>query len=122
MKTIDTKLVAITLLPVMILSLSGCGSNSKVGKTYKFSCPYGDAYIYLYDGWSADSGRGECKNVYEKKYTGGAWCASGSFTYDKSKLTFTSGSFKGKSYTRSELGLKYDSKNHALYVFGKLYC
>lgn len=121
MKTIVTKLTAIILLPVMVLSLAGCGRNSQVGRTYKFFSPNGDSYVYLYEGWSSDSGRGTCKNVYETKYSGGAWCASGSFTYNKSNLTFTSGKFKGKSYTRNELRLKYDSKNNVLYVFDKFY-
>ena len=39
----------------------------------------------------------------------------------RGNLTFTSGKFKGKSYTRNELRLKYDSKNNVLYVFDKFY-
>ena len=121
MNRISTKLFAVILLPVMVFSLSGCGSYSKIGREYKFTSPYQDAYIYLFDGWSADSGSGVCQNVYETKYSRGAWCASGRFTYDKTTLTFTSGKYKGRSYTRAELGLRYDSKNNAIIVYGKPY-
>lgn len=121
MKRIGTKIAAAMLLPAMVLSMAGCSGLNKLGKDVRFFRPEKNAYIQLNRGWNLNSGHGYCQNVYEKKYSGGSWCATGRFTYTDDYFLFTSGAYKGKGYTKSEMRLTYNSNRQVLYVFDQFY-
>lgn len=105
----------------MVLSFAGCGSQSRIGKRTKFVSTETMHWIRLYKSWSETSGSGECCGVLEYKYSGGSWSASGEFSYDDSSLWFTGGAYNKKTFSRSDLGLKYDDNNSILTVCGKQY-
>jgi len=121
MKNKLIRLIALTLLAVSIVSLTGCGDRLGKKTTYyansKISRKH---YITLNKGWGKKSGSGYANNAYYEVDWIGYWDLTGDFDYTTSSVKMTSGNKKNKKFEDKDM-VKMSEDTKTLTVYGEKY-
>lgn len=121
MKNKLIRLIALTLLAVSIVSLTGCGDRLGKKTTYYANSKLSSSHhITLNKGWSRKSGTGHANKAYYEVDWVGYWDLTGDFDYTSTSVTMKTGNKKNKTFTnKSMVSMSDDTKT--LTVYGEKY-